>query len=121
MFYTYICTCLYICIPICIPKVYMYYTYICICTCLYICIPKVNMYTYVCMYVCMYVCVYICTHTCTSSSSSSRAASMDHPDPLSPPVSIVHFSREVFKVISCIDTELLYIGSGWSSCLCTSM
>ena len=45
-----------------------------------------------------------------SSSSTSRCAvSTDLPDPLSPPVSIVHCSREVFKFISCIGTVLLYI------------
>ena len=56
-----------------------------------------------------------------SSSSSCHAASTDLPDPLSPPVSIVHRSREVFLAISCIGTELLYIGSSWSPCLCSSM
>ena len=47
----------------------------------------------------------------SSSSSSCRAASMDLPDPLSLPLSIVHCSGEVFKAISCIIKELLYIGS----------
>ena len=37
------------------------------------------------------------------------------PDPLSPPASIVHRSRKVFQASSCIDTELLYIGSCWLS------
>ena len=55
------------------------------------------------------------------TSSSCCATSTDFPDPLSPPVSIVHHSREVFKAISCIGTELSYIGSCWSSCLCSSM
>ena len=55
------------------------------------------------------------------SSSSCRAASTDLPDPLSPPVSIVHCSQEVFKALSCIGTDLLYIGSSWWSCLCSSM
>ena len=41
---------------------------------------------------------------------------MDLPDLLSPPLSIVHRSREVFQAPSCIRTELLYIGSSWSSC-----
>ena len=54
----------------------------------------------------------------TSSSSSCHAASTDLPDPLSPPVSVVHCAREIFKTTSCIGTELLYIGS---SCLCSSM
>ena len=29
--------------------------------------------------------------------------------------------RKVFQAISCIDSELLYIGSSWSSNLCSSM
>ena len=55
------------------------------------------------------------------SSSSSRAASMDLLDPHSSPISIVHHFREVFQATSCISTELLYIGSSWSSYLCSSM
>ena len=42
-------------------------------------------------------------------SSSSRA------DPLSPPIFIVHRFRRVFLAVSCIVTELLNIGSSWSS------
>ena len=56
----------------------------------------------------------------TSSSSSCRTASMDLPDPLLPPVSIFYCSREVFQATSRIGTEL-YIGSSWSSYLCSSM
>ena len=56
-----------------------------------------------------------------SSPSSCRAASTDLPGPLSPLVSLVHCSRKVFKAISCIGTELLYISSSWSSCLCSFM
>ena len=56
-----------------------------------------------------------------SSSSSCRAASTDIPDPLSQPVSIVHRFRRVLKSTSCIGIELLYVGSSWSSCLCSSM
>ena len=57
-----------------------------------------------------------------SSSSSCRAASTDLSDPLQPPISIVHRSRQVFQqAISCIGIELLYLGSSWSSCLCSSM
>ena len=55
------------------------------------------------------------------SSSSSHAASMDLSDPLSLPVYIVHRSQEVFQAISCIGTELLYIGSSWSSYICSSV
>ena len=35
-------------------------------------------------------------------------------------VSIVHCSQDVFKAISCICTELLYIGPRWRSCHYTS-
>ena len=73
-----------------------------------------------------YTHIYIYTHTHTYiyiyiSSSSCRAASTDLPDPLSPPVSIVHCSWEVFKATSCIGTELLYIRSSWSSGPCSYM
>ena len=57
----------------------------------------------------------------SSYSSSCRAASMDLPDPLPQPFSIVHRSREVLKATSCIGTELLYIGSSWSSNFRSSM
>ena len=60
-------------------------------------------------------------HNSSSSSSSCHSASTDLPDPLSPPVSIVHCSQQVFKAISCIGTELSYIVSSCSSCLCSSM
>ena len=49
----------------------------------------------------------------SSSSSSCHAASTDLPDPLSPPISIVHHSREVFMATFCIGTELFCIGSNW--------
>ena len=64
---------------------------------------------------------YIDTRTYTHISSSCRTASTDFPNPFSPPISIVHCSREVFKAISCIDTELLYICSSWWSNFCSSM
>ena len=47
----------------------------------------------------------------STSSSSCCTASTDLPNPLSPPVSIVHRSRQFFKATSCIGSELLYIGS----------
>ena len=56
-----------------------------------------------------------------SSSSSCRATSTDIPDLLSIPVSIVYHPQFVFKASSCFGTELLYIGSCWSSCLYSSM
>ena len=63
-------------------------------------------------------------NTSSSSSSSSslcHATSTDLPGPLSSLVSIVHCFRQVFQATSCIETELLYIGSSWSSYLCSSM
>ena len=50
-----------------------------------------------------------------------RTISTDIPDPFSPPFSIVHFFRQVFRTTSRILTELLYVGSSWSSCLCSAM
>ena len=57
----------------------------------------------------------------SSSSSSCRTAGADLSDPIPPPFSIVHHSRQVLKTTSCIGTELLYIGSSWLSCLCSSI
>ena len=56
-----------------------------------------------------------------SSSSSCHAISTDIPDPFSPSFYIVHCFRQVFNATSCIGTELLYVGSSWSSCICSSM
>ena len=53
-------------------------------------------------------------------SLSCHAISTDFPDPLSPPP-IVHCFRQVFRATSLIGTELMYVGSSWSSCLCSSM
>ena len=53
--------------------------------------------------------------------SSCRATSMDLPEPLQQPVSIIHRSQLVFNATPCIGTEMLHIGSSWSSCLCSSM
>ena len=39
----------------------------------------------------------------------------------SPPLLIVHCFRQVLRATSRIGTELLYVGSSWSSCLCSSM
>ena len=57
----------------------------------------------------------------SSLSSSCLAISTDIPDPLSSPLPIVHWFRQVRRTASSIDTELLNIGSSWSSCLCSSM
>ena len=64
---------------------------------------------------------YVISFSSSSSSAACHAASTYLPDPLSPPVSIVHCSWEVFQSKSCIGTVLLYIVSGLSSCFCSSM
>ena len=56
-----------------------------------------------------------------SSSPSCRTISTDIPEPFSPPFSIVHCFRQVFRATSHIGRELLHIGSCWLSCLCSSM
>ena len=44
-----------------------------------------------------------------------------YPDPLSPPLPIIHCFRQVFRATPRICTKLLYVGSSWSHCLCSSM
>ena len=56
----------------------------------------------------------------SSSSFSCCVISTDIPDPLSPPFSIIHSFRQVFRATSRIGTELLYVVSSWLSCLCSS-
>ena len=56
-----------------------------------------------------------------TSPSSFRAISTDILDPFSPPIPIVHCFRQVFRVTSCINTDLLYVCSSWSPCLCSTM
>ena len=71
------------------------------------------------VYIYIYIYIYIWSY---------HAVSMDLPDPPSGgergsgrSVSIVPRSPEVFKATSCIGTELLYMGSSWSSNFCSSM
>ena len=40
---------------------------------------------------------------------------------LSPPLPIFHRFLQVFRATPRVCTELLYVGSSWSPCLCTSM
>ena len=61
------------------------------------------------------------TYSTSSSSSSCRAACADIPDRLSPFLPIIHRLRQVFRVTSRVLTQLLYVGSCWSSHSCTSM
>ena len=57
----------------------------------------------------------------SSSSSLCHAISTDIPDLLHLPFSIVHHFRQILKVTSLIVTEVMYVGSIWSSCFCSSM
>ena len=52
---------------------------------------------------------------------SCRAISVDIPDPLSPHLPMVHCFRLILRAIYRIGTELLYLGSSWTSCLCSSI
>ena len=51
----------------------------------------------------------------------SRYHVADISDPLSPPLPIVHCFWQVFRATSSICTELLYVYSSWTPCLCSSM
>ena len=62
-----------------------------------------------------------CSKVVKYSSSSCCVTSTDLTDPFLPSIFINHHSWLVFKATSCISTELLYIDSSWSSCLCFSM
>ena len=78
------------------------------------------------MCVCVCVCIYIFKITVKVNSfhsyiSSCHAISMDISDPVLPPFSIVHRSKQVFRATSGISTELLYVVSSWLSCLFSSM
>ena len=57
----------------------------------------------------------------SSSSSLCRTISTDIADPLSPQQQIVHCFRQVLRATSRIGTELLYVDSSWTSCLCSSI
>ena len=59
------------------------------------------------MYIYIYIYIYI---------TSCRAISMDIPDPLLPPLPIVHRLRQVLVATLRILTELLYVSSSWSPC-----
>ena len=46
---------------------------------------------------------------------------MDIPDRLSPHLPIIHCFRQIPRATFYIGTELLYVGSNWTSCLYSSM
>ena len=62
--------------------------------------------------------IHVCLHMSSSSSTSCRAISTNISDPLSPPLTIFHCFQQVLRATPY---RLLYVGSSWSSCLCTSM
>ena len=98
--------------------IYMYlYVYAFIYTC-------VNIYIYIFISIYIYVNIPIYIHTYIyiyMLSSSCHAISTDISDSLLLPFSIVYCFRQVLNATSRIGTELLYIGSSWSSCFCSSM
>ena len=57
----------------------------------------------------------------SSSSSSICVLSTDIPDPLRQFFPIIHCFRQICKLKSHINTDLLFVGFSWSSCLCSSM
>ena len=65
-------------------------------------------------YIYIYIYIYI-------SLSSCCAISTDISDPLLPPLPIVHCFWQVIRATSSIGTELLYVCSSWTSCLCLSL
>ena len=66
------------------------------------------------IYIYIYIYIYI-------FSASCHAISTDISDPLSPPHPIVHRFQQVLRATPRIYTELLYVSSSWSSCLCSAM
>ena len=70
-------------------------------------------HTHTHIYIYIYIYIYI--------SSSSRATSTDIPDPLSPLLPIVLHFWQVLRAISCILSELLYVGLHWLPCFSLAM
>ena len=60
------------------------------------------------------------THMRIRTSSSYCAICTDIPDRLSPHLPIVNCFRQILRATSHIGTELLYVGSNWTSYLCSS-
>ena len=62
-------------------------------------------YYHICyIYIYIYIYISLC-HTITTDIS----------DPLSPHLPIVHYFRQILRATSYIGTELLYVGSNWTS------
>ena len=109
-----------------------YYIYIWLYLCIYIYIyiyiymyAYINIYMYAYMYAYMYTCILvyiygyiyirIYVYMYISSSSLYHAVSTDIPDPLSPHLPIVHCFWQILSATPRIGTELLYVGSSWTS------
>ena len=78
-------------------------------------------YMRVCMYLYVYMYVYMYIHSCIYHHHHICAAGTDISDPLSPLLPIVNRLRQVFRAISRILTELLYVYSTWSSRFCSAI
>ena len=63
---------------------------------------------------------FVCTHL-NGSLSSCHAISTDISDPLSPHLPIVHCFRQILRATFHMGQELLYAGSNWTFCLCSSI
>ena len=68
----------------------------------------IHIYVYIYIYIYIYIIIII-----------MHAASSDIPDPLSPLLPIVHRFWQVPWDTTRILTEMLYVGSSWSSCFCS--
>ena len=106
------------------------YTYICMCVCIHI-----HIYIYVCMHTYIYLCVYACIYIyiyvyvrmhiymCVYAYIIIIMLRHQHGPPwpslanrLYRPLLLVSLQDYIR-----INTDLLYVGSSWSSCLCLSM
>ena len=106
-----VCVCMNICMHI-HGHIFIYtHTHIYIYIYIYVSVSR-STYIYVYAHTTIYIYIYIYAliyHHVTSTISVYL------PDPLPTPSSIVNRFRWVLKALSCIGTELLYIGSSWSS------
>ena len=65
----------------------------------------------------IYIYIYICYHF----HHPCHAISFDILDLFSPHLPIPHCFQQILRATSRIGTELLYVGSGWTSCFCSCM
>ena len=77
---------------------------------IYMCIYHLIKYVHITLYIILlsiYIYIYIYHLKITTTSLSYRAPCTNFPEPLSPFISIVLRSRQVFQATSCISTESL--------------